>query len=171
MKTIFAILCIALFTVACTQVKTQDNTTVQQQTVDGKTYISSDRENCKLLRFACAEGAEPFFDEKGCGCQNVTKTPGDDLVTLKYQPMQCTDEPWQLWYAQGEVRFVKAPTDAELITTFFSEQEIEVRDVQRIQSDMVTCQACDICPKGYSYQLKTDAAGAAKLAQLGWSQT
>jgi hypothetical protein len=33
-----------------------------------KTYISTDPNQCAVIKFFCAEG-EPFFDDCGCGCQ------------------------------------------------------------------------------------------------------
>src|SRR5262245_53616785 len=35
-----------------------------------KTYISTDPNQCMVMKFYCAEGA-PFFDDCGCGCQTT----------------------------------------------------------------------------------------------------
>src|SRR3989344_764356 len=36
---------------------------------DDKTYVSTDPEQCKLIKFMCVQGKRPFFDNKGCGCE------------------------------------------------------------------------------------------------------
>jgi len=37
----------------------------------GRTYVSRDPAQCAAIRFVCAAGSEPFFDECGCGCAEV----------------------------------------------------------------------------------------------------
>jgi hypothetical protein len=34
-----------------------------------RSYIANDPEACSTIRFACADGLRPFFDECGCGCE------------------------------------------------------------------------------------------------------
>jgi putative hemolysin len=40
--------------------------------VDEKTYVSNDTEQCKVIKFMCVQGTQPFNDEKGCGCEPIT---------------------------------------------------------------------------------------------------
>lgn len=51
-------------------------------TTPEKLYVSEDPEQCTLIKFMCEEGREPFFDEKGCGCE---------LIKGKLQAIDCTD--------------------------------------------------------------------------------
>ena len=36
-----------------------------------KTYITRDPEQCKVIKYLCIKGKEPFSDEYGCGCKPV----------------------------------------------------------------------------------------------------
>jgi hypothetical protein len=47
----------------------------------GVTYVSRSTDQCAAIRFLCAEGTEPFFDDCGCGCAPI---PGEDCG-----PVQC----------------------------------------------------------------------------------
>jgi hypothetical protein len=38
---------------------------------EAKIYVSEDLEQCKLIRYMCEGGKEPFSDDKGCGCQTA----------------------------------------------------------------------------------------------------
>lgn len=49
-----------------------------------RTYITRDPEQCKVIRYLCIKGKEPFSDEYGCGCQPVA-TEG------KLQAHDCTE--------------------------------------------------------------------------------
>lgn len=40
----------------------------------GVTYVSRSTAECAAIRFLCAEGSEPFFNECGCGCRPI---PGE----------------------------------------------------------------------------------------------
>ena len=46
-------------------------------------WVNKDPEACKLVKFMCVPGTEPFFNECGCGCET---TDG------KKAPVYCTDE-------------------------------------------------------------------------------
>jgi hypothetical protein len=39
----------------------------------GQRYVSRDPDQCALIRFKCAEGFIPFFNDCGCGCQKQKK--------------------------------------------------------------------------------------------------
>lgn len=53
-----------------------------------KNYISSSVDECKLIKFMCAEGKKPFFDEFGCGCEDEKITYCDS----ENRPEACTKE-------------------------------------------------------------------------------
>ena len=38
-------------------------------------YISTDPDQCALVKFACADGLTPFSDECGCGCEPQAGEP------------------------------------------------------------------------------------------------
>lgn len=72
-------------------------------------YISSDPDQCKAMFFVCEEDEQPFFNEKGCGCQKkldpVPPADDDTVCTQIYDPVcglvdvQCIKAPcpplWQ----------------------------------------------------------------------------
>lgn len=41
-------------------------------------YVSRDPNRCAAIRFICAEGGEPFFDECGCGCRGERGARADE---------------------------------------------------------------------------------------------
>jgi len=46
-----------------------------------KTYVSTDPNQCMVIKFFCAEGSEPFFNNCGCGCQTVVAGESCNQVT------------------------------------------------------------------------------------------
>lgn len=63
-----------------------------------KTYISTDLEKCKVIRYFCEEGMVPFTDSDGCGCEAEPEpvpeknycTPESrqaDVCTMNYDPV------------------------------------------------------------------------------------
>ncbi|MEK6916705.1 MAG: hypothetical protein AABW92_03085 [Nanoarchaeota archaeon] len=85
-----------------------------------------------------------------------------------FNSMQCVIDPWQKWYEEGNIKFIKAPSDEELITAYYSSIELTLSDVEIIQREGMTCQACEICPKGYYVSAYTNDLARAK--ELGWNQ-
>lgn len=90
-------------------------------------------------------------------------------VTLTYQPMQCEKTPWQVWEENSGRVYIRAPTDEEIITHYYQAvYGIEVSKVQKIQSGMVTCQACSVCPETYRFVLTVNADRMQVLFDEGW---
>jgi hypothetical protein len=56
----------------CTGTCKKDN---RQSTCDynnpERTYYGTDADTCAVIRFACADGQVPFFDDCGCGCETA----------------------------------------------------------------------------------------------------
>jgi hypothetical protein len=90
-------------------------------------------------------------------------------VTMRYQPVQCEDTPWQAWYAKGNIQFIAEPSDAELIMTYYgSEYNLNVDNVQRIDSDQAVCEACGVCPMPYHFTAEIAYEDQSRLESLGW---
>jgi len=101
--------------------------------------------------------------------ETAPSAQNQDNATLKFQPMQCEQEPWQEWYAQGKVNFIKAPTDEELIKTYYgTEHGINVVSASKQNVDGATCLACSSCPKSYFFTAEVSADDASKMKELGW---
>jgi len=95
--------------------------------------------------------------------------PVDDTVTLSYQPMQCEKNPWDVWYETSPILFIKEPTQEELIVIYYgSAHQVDVFDVQRLESDVAVCEACGVCPVGYSFTASTLEENAGVLEADGW---
>lgn len=47
-----------------------------------KTYVSTDLEQCAAIRFLCDGGTEPFFNDCGCGCEEVEEACGDGFCDV-----------------------------------------------------------------------------------------
>ena len=85
-----------------------------------------------------------------------------------YQPMQCDKTPWVVWSELGDVKFIKAPTDEELIQAYYSSQAIEISGVTKVELGVITCTACYTCPTSYNFTLKTNADNVDRLKETGW---
>jgi putative hemolysin len=48
-----------------------------------KSYVSTDLEQCKVIKFMCVEGKKPFQDNKGCGCEPATQIANPASVYCK----------------------------------------------------------------------------------------
>lgn len=75
---------------------------------------------------------------------------------ITFQPAQCETTPWQQWYEEGNINYITAPTDQQLITDFYASQGITISEVQRYDSELAVCEACGVCPTGYFYEAKVD---------------
>ena len=76
------LLAIIALMIGCTPItNTSDN---QSNNVTEKLYVSTDTNECMLIKFMCEEGYQPFFDDMGCGCTkqltNYTQEPVDILT-------------------------------------------------------------------------------------------
>jgi hypothetical protein len=92
-------------------------------------------------------------------------------LTFSYQPKMCEKTPWQIWEENSGRVYIRAPTDAEIIKGYYeSVYTIEVRDVKKIQLDTMTCQACDVCPETYKFELTVDADERYPLIDEGWTR-
>jgi hypothetical protein len=104
------------------------------------------------------------WDEKG---QFIS---GSEL-SLSYRPKQCEKTAWQSWEANSGRVYIRMPTEEEIITNYYaSVYETSVRNVKKIQSGMMTCQACDVCPESYRLELTVNASEMQPLLDEGWTR-
>ncbi len=82
---VIALLLAAIMLLAGCSSAIQPNTTNQTNTsVDESqttTYVSTDLEQCKLIRYMCTEGKEAFTDTNGCGCKPTSQVQFPDGQT------------------------------------------------------------------------------------------
>jgi hypothetical protein len=89
--------------------------------------------------------------------------------TLTYQPMQCEQTPWDAWEEKSGRRYIRAPTEEEIVRHYYSsEYGIELMNFTRVDPGMMTCQACSVCPLTHYYMVTVNASGMQPLLDEGW---
>jgi len=89
--------------------------------------------------------------------------------SLSYHPKMCEKTPWQVWEESSGRVYIRAPTDEEIITDYYkSVYHIEVRNVEKILLDLVTCKACNVCLETYRFGLTVNASEMHVLLDEGW---
>lgn len=89
------------------------------------------------------------------------------MFTYSYTGVQCIEESWQNWYSLGEINYIQEPTEEQLIIDYYASQGIEVELVEKIESNLMQCQACEVCSKGYSYEIQVGGKQSL-LENEGW---
>jgi hypothetical protein len=89
---------------------------------------------------------------------------------LMYRPMQCQETPWQEWYRNSDIRFVKEPTEEELAVMHYDEMGIVISEFRKVETDEMVCEACDICPTTYYYTASVMDGDLQQMLVLGWSE-
>lgn len=99
----------------------------------------------------------------------LTGCASNGTSEIEYTPMQCQIEPWDSWYAQSDIRFVQEPTSEQLIVLYYSEvYGIELEEVHMLTINDVTCEACDVCPKGFKFIATVEEESYDKMLELDW---
>ncbi|MGB9939836.1 hypothetical protein [Methanosarcina sp.] len=103
--------------------------------------------------------------------ENTTWTEGNlkeeaegNLTEIKYRIPE-GKTPWDQWYEEGNIRFIKAPSQPELIIAYYGTvYNIEVFDVKRVEG-------CDLyySGDGFFYTAKVRENDFAKMKDLGWT--
>jgi hypothetical protein len=140
-----------------------------------RNYVSLGAERCAATTFLCVEGMEPFFNDIGCGCQEVTGTSGkvdeDAQLLFTYQPMQCQQTPWEAWSTSPVVQLEAGMSEEEIIVAYYETKGIAVTDAQRVENRRMVCQACDVCPTTHTFTLTARAGDKATLTDDGWTSS
>jgi hypothetical protein len=90
-------------------------------------------------------------------------------LSLSYQPMQCEKTVWQTWEANSGRVYIRAPTDAEIIRNYYSSvYGIDVMNVTKVDSGLMSCDACSVCPQTYHFGLTVNASVMQPLIDEGW---
>lgn len=98
-------------------------------------------------------------------------TESQETVSLHFQPMQCENYSWDDWYTEGNVNYVTEPSTQQLVGNYYANEHGIPVEVERIDSDMMTCQACNTCPQSYRLQATVETAFADTLEADGWSNS
>lgn len=94
-------------------------------------------------------------------------------VWIKFQPMRCDRAPWEQWYLDGNIQYIKAPTDYQLITSYYgSVYNVTVLNYTSVSlpPPEVECTECSVCPKQYYVTIAIPKSSQAKMLALGWTK-
>ncbi len=84
-----------------------------------------------------------------------------EFIRMDSGQMNCTQAPWQLWYAEGNINFIKEPTEEELAIAYFSTVHgIEVSNLSSANQEDGRCR----------YGLTVKAESVPVLEGLGWQK-
>ncbi len=99
----------------------------------------------------------------------IDRIQTNGTVWLTYSPIQCDGNPWEKWYAEGNIQFVKEPTEKQLVISYYSQvYSISINGYNQVQGDDgAVCMACS-CPRGDTLWAFVSLSDADKMKQLGW---
>ncbi len=87
-----------------------------------------------------------------------------NLVEIEYK-ITGEKTPWDKWYEEGNIKFIKAPTPSELITTYYGTvHNIELYEV----NETAGCDLSYSCNESY-YVAKVKTNDFEKMKALGWT--
>lgn len=90
-------------------------------------------------------------------------------LSLSFQPVKCEKPSWQIWEENSGRVYIRAPTDEEIIRHYYAAvYQIDVRDVKKTGTGLLTCDACSVCQESYHYTLTVNASEAQPLLEEGW---
>jgi hypothetical protein len=106
---------------------------------------------------------------KGPDTNDMNNTTGvnaeGEFVKIKYK---ITEEkaPWDKWYEEGNIKFIKAPTPSELITAYHGTvHNVELYEV----NETAGCDISYSCNESY-YVAKVKTNNLEKMKTLGWTE-
>jgi len=122
---------------------------------------------------------EPLAKNLPAGLLNISEALGQlaeyvqteepAIAQLKFQPMQCEQTPWQKWYAEGNIQFIMAPTEKQLVAAYYSNKYgIEIMDFERVEPGLAVCEACSVCPQDYYINVKVKSSDADEMIAEEW---
>lgn len=99
----------------------------------------------------------------------ISDPAGEEYKYFIYQPKQCEVLPWMKWKEESLIMWAKEPTEEEVASAYFINIDVDAKNFLKIDSGKMACEACDICPTSYYYQVESKTAG--KLLELGWTES
>ena len=89
---------------------------------------------------------------------------------MSINPVQCSNNAWDAWYREGNIRFVKEPAQKELVEAWLgTELGVNVLNYSEARFAEVVCESCS-CPTGVRVKVQVPEADAGKLLARGWSR-
>jgi len=101
--------------------------------------------------------------------ENGSPNSGSTKI-LYYSPIQCGGNPWEIWYTNGGIFFIKAPTEQELVHAYYSNvYNVQILSFETKKVSDIVCLACS-CPRGDIIIVSTSSSDAQKMLSLGWKE-
>lgn len=116
------------------------------------------------VQFPSREGNESGNQESETKGDNESR---GDLFSMEYHGKACIEEPWEEWYSQGNINYVQAPTQTQLIIDYYANSGLELQNLEEISSGP-TCKACEICADSTYFQAEVTASTYDILQEEGW---
>ncbi|TAL51912.1 MAG: hypothetical protein EPN86_05750 [Nanoarchaeota archaeon] len=91
-------------------------------------------------------------------------------VQMSFDLMQCSKTPWQEWLDNSDIRFIRAPTEEQVLKMYFENKNINVTGYSKVQENVITCQACGVCWSGTRYFVTVSENDEDQMTRLGWKQ-
>ena len=92
------------------------------------------------------------------------------FVWYSIEPVRCGGNTWDKWRSDSNIRFVRAPTQEEVIILYFN-QELEIpltsEQIKIEIIDDIVCMACD-CGTGELVSVYVQLYSRPSLESLGW---
>ncbi len=104
-------------------------------------------------------------DENGSTNNSTGEAGGENFVTIKYL-ITGEKTPWDQWYEEGNIQFIKAPTPSELIVAYYGTvSNIELSDIDRVESSDLNTSSSE-----FFYVAKVKVSDFEKMKDLGWKE-
>lgn len=88
--------------------------------------------------------------------------------TIEFRPLQCVKTPWRKWYEDGNIQFIKEPSEEELVTMFYSQNyNLEVTSFKMISSSGAVAAMCGN-NESYYFTVEVQNKDIKKMVELGW---
>jgi hypothetical protein len=88
-------------------------------------------------------------------------------LEMKYVGKQCIDEPWQVWYKEGNINYIQAPSQEQLILDYYASQDIEIKKIQTHETGPI-CRACGICADSEYFTINVSQGFVSELEAENW---
>jgi len=102
---------------------------------------------------------------------NSTSVPETNAtIIFIFEPKSCVETPWEILAKNSSIRWIKAPTDTEMITTLYVERYgVTIRNAEKIQTADAVCMACGVCGTGYTFRIVVDEKDKELFIADGWT--
>jgi hypothetical protein len=107
--------------------------------------------------------------ETVCGSGNIGDVR-DGLIVMRYQPRQCVETPWQIWYKERSGPMDGAVSQETMIREYLEARNVEIDQVVTVETGDNVCMACEVCPTTFYFEASVAENSMETLLAEGWTQ-